>query len=495
MVLIFALVISGLTWRATQSAFNIYTTRNSQALAQQLAPILADYYASNQAWSGVTTFLQSSLPIFLADSNAASTNTGVPGSAGGQTQGRGLGQRRQSSLGGTGGAGWLLNQRIILSDESGVVIVDTASELLGKRIPVSQLEDAEAVMVDNVRVGSLLVTPNEFSGANNPAGQFLSSVNQSIILSAVIAGSLALLVGAGLFFQITSPLRKLNKAAGSIANGDLSQRVHVDSQDELGELGRTFNQMAENLERAETQRKHLIADVAHELRTPIAVIQANLEGILDGVLPLDFEQIASLHNETLLLNRLVADLRLVSLVESGQLKLERQELDIVSLLRQVVEPVQLQALQKDIRLTIEAEEGLPKVWIDPDRMAQVLSNLIGNALRYTPQSGQITVCAAFESGVNSAIRISVTDTGPGIEPTDLPFVFDRFYRADSSRTRANPGSGLGLAIVKQLVEAHGGRVEAVSPVFTNPGQPGFGTRISFTIQQALDRQTLKPISI
>jgi signal transduction histidine kinase len=295
---------------------------------------------------------------------------------------------------------------------------------------------------------------------------------------------IVLLLGAILFFQITAPLRQLNKAASGIANGDLSQRVEIRSHDELGELGQTFNQMAESLDSAETKRQHLMADIAHELRTPITVIQANLEAMLDEVLPLDVEQVAVLHDETLLLSRLVADLRLLSQAEAGALKLEPQETEIISLIHRVVEKIKVQAQQNGINLEIEIPEDLPRIRIDADRITQVLNNLIGNALRYTPQGGKIIVSAAKSSGLAGTIQISVTDTGSGIDPEALPFVFDRFYRADQSRARNSGGSGLGLAIVKQLVEAHGGKVGAVSPVFSNADKQGYGTRITITLPGA-----------
>jgi two-component system OmpR family sensor kinase/two-component system sensor histidine kinase BaeS len=363
---------------------------------------------------------------------------------------------------------------MILVDEQGIVVSDTAGELNGQTLTSTQLTNGVRVMVNDTLVGTILVTPNDIAGANTPAGQFLTSVNQSIILSVVFASVIALLLGAILFFQITAPLRQLNKAASGIAQGDLSQRVAIHSHDELGELSQTFNQMAESLDRAETQRQHLIADIAHELRTPITVIQANLEAMLDEVLPLDVEQVAVLHDETLLLGRLVADLRLLS-------QLERQETDVVVLIHRVVEKIKVQAQQNGITLENEIEENLPKIWIDADRITQVLNNLIGNALRYTPRDGKIVVRATKSTGLGDTIQISVTDTGPGIDPKALPFVFDRFYRADQSRARNSGGSGLGLAIVKQLVEAHGGKVEAISPVFSNADKGGYGTRITVTL--------------
>jgi len=331
-------------------------------------------------------------------------------------------------------------------------------------------------------VGTVLVASAGLIGSNTPAGLFLSSVNRSVIISMIIAGAISLVLGTILFLQITTPLRQLKKASNAISHGDFSQRVNNHSRDELGELSQAFNQMAGNLERAETNRQHLMADIAHELRTPLAVIQANLEGMLDEVLPLNIEQVANLHDQTLLLNRMVADLRLLSLAEAGQLKLERQETRIENLVNKVVDQVKFLAQQKSIKIRIDLAIDLPPVWIDPDRITQVLNNLVSNALRYTPQDGIITIAAARSSTQSDLIQVSVTDSGPGIDSADLPYILDRFYRVDKSRRRDTGGSGLGLAIVRQLVEAHGGKVEAASPIFVEHGQPGSGTRITLTLQ-------------
>jgi two-component system OmpR family sensor kinase/two-component system sensor histidine kinase BaeS len=470
-VVLGAIIIFWLTSRATQNAFNSYTTRNGQALAQRLSPILAEYYSTTMSWQGVDTFLQSQL------SSIATTNT----TGNSKGQGQGFGQGQGVGTGRQGGIWGALGQRMILADGQGIVLSDTTGELNGQTLTSIQLANDVPVIVNDTLVGTILVTPNDFTGTNTPAGQFLTSVNKSIILSVVFASGIALVIGAILFFQITAPLRQLNNAATGIANGDLSQRVTIHSHDELGELSQTFNQMAESLDRNETQRQHLMADIAHELRTPITVIQANLEAMLDEVLPLDVEQVAALHDETLLLSRLVGDLRLLSQAESGALKIERQETEIGSLIQRVMEKIKVQAQQNGINLEIEIQDNLPRIWIDADRITQVLNNLIGNALRYTPRDGKIVVSATKFPDSDENIQISVTDTGLGIDPEALPFVFDRFYRADQSRARNSGGSGLGLAIVKQLVEAHGGIVEAVSPVCSNADKQGYGTRITIII--------------
>jgi signal transduction histidine kinase len=469
-----AIIIFWLTSRATQNAFNLYATRNGQALAQRLSPLLAEYYSNDMSWQGVDTFLQSQL--------SSIATTIAPGN--GKGQGQRFGQGQGAGAGRQGGIWGALGQRMILADGQGVVVSDTTGELNGQTLTSTQLANGAPVMVNDTLVGTILVTPSDFSSTNTPARQFLTSVNKSILLSVVLASGIALIIGAILFFEITAPLRQLNKAASAIAQGDLSQRVPIRSYDELGELSQTFNQMAESLDRNETQRQHLMADIAHELRTPITVIQANLEAMLDEVLPLDVAHVAALHDETLLLSRLVGDLRLLSQAEAGVLKLERQETEIGSLIQRVTEKIKVQAQQNDIHLEIEIQKNLPKLWIDADRITQVLNNLIGNALRYTPRDGKILVSATKIPDSGGNIHISVTDTGPGINPEALPFVFDRFYRADQSRARNSGGSGLGLAIVKQLVEAHGGKVDAFSPVFSTADQQGYGTRITLTLPGA-----------
>ena len=460
-----ALVISLLTALSTRQAFRLYNTRSSQAWAVELAPQLANYYAQTRGWQGVESILQPGSGGLFHENG--------PGSMMGQGRGPG-----GMNMGGMPAMG----QRIILVDARGTVVNDTQQVLTGKQFPAADLSNGVPITVNNQLVGTIIVTPDNIPGTGTPAGDFLAATNRAIVGSVVVAALLALVLGAVLSFQITAPLRQLKKAAGAIAGGDLSQRVKIDSHDELGELGQTFNQMAESLARAETQRQHLVADVAHELRTPLAAIQGTLEGMQDGVLPLDDEQIAALYAETTLLNRLVGDLRLLSLAEAGQLKLERQEVEPGAFLRQVAERARPQAAFRNIRLETDLSSNLPAVSIDTDRITQVLNNLISNALRYTPEGGMITLTASFPQGpADSSLHVAVIDSGAGIEPENLPYVFDRFYRADKSRTRSSGGSGLGLAIVKQLVEAHGGSVLAESPVFQDQNQHGFGTKISFTL--------------
>ena len=463
-IVIGALVIYVLTTQATQNAFRLYTTQSSQIWAAQLAPEYAAFYASANSWQGVDEFIERD-----------QTSTTMPGMMG---RGNGNGQNRGRGMGMN--SGWMggMGQRLILADAQGVAIVDTNHELTGSALSAEELASGSPILVNEQQVGTLIVAPANVQAVADPASTFIASVNRSILISVLIAGGISLVLVLLFSLQITAPVRQMQKAAGAIASGDLSQRVAVHSNDELGDLAQTFNHMAGSLAAAEAQRRHLLADIAHELRTPLAVIQANAEAMQDGVLPLDVAQVNAIHTETLLLGRLINDLRLISLAEAGELVLERRETNIAELLQLAADRFQPQCQQKGVCLEAQVPAHLPQVSVDGDRITQVVNNLIGNALRYTPSGGSITIGAA---STPKAVIVSVTDTGSGIAADDLPWVFDRFYRADKSRARASGGSGLGLAIVKQLVEAHGGVTEAISPVLDDPNTGSYGTQIRFTL--------------
>ena len=453
-------VIAVLTARATQSAFNIYTTRSGQSWAQRIAPSLAEYYETSQTWDGVVTYIQT----ILGDLSLPSSNQGSMG----QMHGQG-----PKGLNGTGSMMGTIDQRVLLTDSKGFVLYDSTNQITSQKLPEAEQKEGTPIIVNDITVGTLLLTPE--NSANTPAAEFLQSVRKAIISSAIVASFIALVLGTLLFVQLTAPMRKLRKAAAAVAEGNLEQRVDIPGQDEFAELGVTFNQMMESLSQAQKQREHLMADVAHELRTPLSAIQGTLEAIQDGVLPYDREQIDALYAETTLLNRLIGDLRLLSLAENSQLNLELQQTSPSVLVQQVVERAQPLALTKNIRLEFSAEQKLSELLLDPDRITQVLNNLIQNSLRYSPSGGSIMVDAS-EDLLAKKVIISVTDTGPGIRSEDLPNIFDRFYRADKSRSRNSGGSGLGLAIVKELVHAHGGRVSAISPVILEENQKGSGTK-------------------
>jgi signal transduction histidine kinase len=250
----------------------------------------------------------------------------------------------------------------------------------------------------------------------------------------------------------------MTRAAHRLAQGDLSQRVLVRGKDELAELGRTFNYMADSLQRAEETRRAMTADIAHELRTPLAVQRASLEALQDGVFPLTAENLETLLEQNRLLTRLVDDLRTLALADAGQLTLERAPVDLSALVQRVVDHFQAQAAGQQVTLEFtHAPAGLQPLSLDPIRIEQILTNLLSNALRYTPQGGAIRLAIRQEG---SRVLLHVQDSGPGIPEEALPYIFERFYRADKSRARAEGGSGLGLAIARQLARAHGGELTA-----------------------------------
>ena len=275
------------------------------------------------------------------------------------------------------------------------------------------------------------------------------------------------------FSHIATPLAQVMAASDAVAEGDFSVRLAEGGTGEFGRLSTSFNRMVSELERTDRQRRNLTADVAHELRTPLTIIQGNLEGILDGVYEPSSDQINLLLDETRQLTRLVEDLRTLSLAETGQLSLEREDLDVNELLTDVVTSFSGPAEEAGVKLVCEPEpSGVPLTVVgDAGRLDQVLSNLVANALRYTPAGGQVTLSTAAEDG---KIFIRVADNGRGIVAGDLPFIFDRFWKGDPARQKsAGSGSGLGLAIARQLVQAHGGHILVDS-------QPDQGT--TFTIE-------------
>jgi len=282
----------------------------------------------------------------------------------------------------------------------------------------------------------------------------------------LLAAALALIVLVLGVRMLALPLSDLVEAAQRVESGDLEPRVHLRGPRELRALGRAFNAMLDRLHQSEIQRRQLLADVTHELRTPVAVLQGNLEAMVDGVYPADAEHLGPLVEETRLLSRLIDDLRTLSLAESGVLELHREPTDLGVLIGEVVAAFRAQAERGGVHLEADVPDDIPLAEIDPLRLREVLVNLTANALRHTPTGGEVRLAVAAEV---EKLRFSVADTGSGIAPEDLPHVFERFYKtADST------GSGLGLAIARNLVLAHGGDIQAESTL-------GGGTTIRFTL--------------
>lgn len=326
------------------------------------------------------------------------------------------------------------------------------------------------ILVNETQVGELLAEGGLMIGASNRSNSLVAGVTRAVLLAGLTAGLVGLLMALLLVRQITRPLGSLTRAASQIAGGDLSVRVPVQSRDELGELATTFNQMAGSLETQEKVRRNLMADVAHELRTPLAGIQGTVEALQDGIFPVTTENLQAVHEQVMLLNRLVEDLRTLANAEAGQLSLDRLPLILTELCQRQVTAFQPQAVAMGIDLTLQCEQTPLTIDGDEQRLGQVLNNLLDNALRHTPAGGAVQVQLTTVSGVP---RLAVIDNGNGIPREALPHLFDRFYRADLSRDRRTGGSGLGLAIARQLVEAHGGRIWAESPPANQPQGSAF----------------------
>ncbi len=503
--------------QTVDSQFRLYVSQRGQLRAESWATLFANYYAQTGSWAGVERLL-ADLPITITSPGMMGQGRGGPRYGQGQSSG-------SAGTPGSHGMGAAAEDHVILADADGRVVLDSQGVIMGQTLPPNELAQGAPVIVDGKRVGTLLVVTPSSGPSAVLASDFLTALNQGVLLAAIVAGLVALLLGALLVQQIIAPLRRLQLAAHAIAGGDLSPRVATTSRDEVGEVSRAFNHMAEALEDNERLRRHMMADIAHELRTPLTVVQGQVEALLDGVFPLTPEQLVPIHDETLLLSRLVADLRDLALAEAGQLTIEHSPVNLGDLARRVVAAVEPVAAEKDIALALDISPNLPTISADADRLNQVLHNLLSNALRHTPSAGCITVSVSmasqeewkggrsedwktgrlegWERGKTAptpnlpisqfpsfpisqspnlptfqpstpVLLVSVADTGPGIPAEDLPHIFDRFYRADKSRSRAGGESGLGLTIARYIIQAHGGHIWAES-------QEGEGTRIGFTL--------------
>ncbi|WP_206915434.1 sensor histidine kinase [Alicyclobacillus suci] len=302
----------------------------------------------------------------------------------------------------------------------------------------------------------------------------LHAMTLALMWGVIIAAVLALLTGALMARRMTRPLKQILKAIKQITAGDLTTQIPVVTADEFGEVASAFNQMTQQLYATEEARRHLVADVAHELRIPLTIMQGQLELVQQGFRTVKPQDLLPLHDEVIRLSRLVQDLHHLSLAEVGKLELHKEQVDMAMFLRRIVDNFEVEAIDHDIQLTLRVAESA-NVWanVDPDRMTQVCVNLLGNALRYTPDGGRIDVVVSNEADM---LLLAFSDTGPGIDADHLPFLFDRFYRGDEDRSRQTGGTGLGLAIAKEFVEAHDGAIRVEST-------PGTGT--TFTVSLPL----------
>lgn len=301
---------------------------------------------------------------------------------------------------------------------------------------------------------------------------FRDAVTEALLFSTSAALISALIVSLFVSRRVVTPIRQMMEASQRIAAGHYQERVEAGGMDELGQLARSFNQMATTLEQTEAMRRDLIANVTHELRTPLTSIKGYMEGMIDGVLPAGPDTYQQIYQEADRLQRLVNDLQELSRVEAGAFKLECRPLVISELIQRSTAHLRPQFEEKSVTLTLNLPPNLPPVLADKDRLSQVLLNLVGNALQYTPAGETVSISAGVE---NQALLVAISDTGIGIPAEHLPHLFNRFYRVDKSRSRAGGGSGIGLTIAKHLIEAHGGHI------WVSSAGAGQGSTFSFSL--------------
>lgn len=422
-----ALLVAFFVGQRTQRAFDQFVTdRGRPALPADLA----EYYQRNGSWSGVEVVLQ-------------------------------RGQRGAPEQ--------------VLTTADRRVIVGSARYPQGTQVSPDERARSQPIIVGTTVVGWLIEDGvSRQRGPGSPEGDFLQRVARAITYSALGATGIALLLGIVLARTLTRPLRELTAATQVVAQGALGQQVTVRSRDELGALAVSFNQMSTNLAHAQTLRRQMTADIAHDLRTPLSVILGYTEALRDGKLPPDQEIFDTLHIEAQHLQRLIDDLRTLSLTDAGELPLARQPVPVEALLERAAAAHRARAQDQQVALELHVPAGLPDVEVDVERIAQVLGNLLSNALRYTPAGGTIMLDAQMHG---AAVELRVRDSGSGIAPNDLPHIFERFYRADPSRQQGDGSSGLGLAIARGIAEAHGGGISVEST-------PGHGTTFTISLPAA-----------
>jgi signal transduction histidine kinase len=349
---------------------------------------------------------------------------------------------------------------LLLVDPSGSVVYPPDWNSAEHKLTEEELSHGQGIILPSGERWTLV--PYRFNPERAELERvFLARIRRAMWLAGLAAAAGGLLIAMLLRRQVTRPLRRLDDATRRIAAGNLKERVNIESSDEFGHLATSFNEMAESLEASERTKKRMIADVAHELRTPITAVRSALEGLRDGLTEPTQETFTALHNRILLLTRLVGDLHQLALADAGRLSVERVPCPIGSIILGIVETIGAQAEDGGLRLETAIDPDLPLLNLDVHRIEQVLLNLLANAIRHTPAGGGVRISAERRP---DEVLVSVCDTGPGLAPADLPHVFDRFYRADparaSSRDPTATSAGLGLPIAKALVEAHGGRIWA-----------------------------------
>ncbi len=433
----------------TENQFNQYIYELYHDDLLNLSGQLSAYYQEFGSWDGISTGT-----ILIREQFNSSNGPG----------------------GGRRGNEWL---PVTLVNEDRIVVNNGHQYMAGDKMSRRETNKGVPIELNNETIGWVIIESFgriEQPPANSPATDFLANVNRATILGALGAFAVALLLGAVLARSISRPVGELTAATRVIARGELGHKVPVRTDDELGELAASFNQMSADLEEANQSRRQMTADIAHDLRTPMSVILGYTESLKDGRLEGSQETFEIIHQEARHLSHLIEDLRILSLADAGELPLVQRPVPPKALLERVALAHMAQAEAKAVSLHIIEEPDLPLVDIDPERMTQVLGNLVSNALRHTSSNGTISLAAKKID--ESHLALVVQDTGTGIPAEDLPHIFERFFRGDKVRTRTG-SSGLGLAIARSIVEAHKGTITAES-------QEGQGTTFKITIPLKID---------
>ena len=406
-------------WNTQQEFSNFVFDRNSS----EMVSVLSEYYRIQETWDGVSP------SIFVDNFNP----NFYPGG------------RRQPNF--------------TLVDVSGMIIVEGPGYHLGEIVPDAELALGQPISIDNVIVGTLLVGRDTFQ-VNPMEEHFIQRTGSLLFFSAISAAALALILGILLAYSITRPIHELIEATQAISQGNLGGQVRVRGRDEMSRLAISFNKMSADLARSTHARRQMTADIAHELRTPLSLIIGQAEAVHDGVLPATLENFEIIREEADRLEKLVDDLRILSLADAGELAISLQPVPPHKLVSEVTSLYQSRLEEKRISFQLVLDKNLPDISIDPGRMTQVLTNIIDNAVRFTPENGTITLSVHHEAG---QVEIAVQDSGPGVPEADLERIFDRLYRVDAARQHEDNGSGLGLTIAKSIVEMHGGQIAAINP--------------------------------
>jgi signal transduction histidine kinase len=439
-----ALASMGAVRFAAESRFRSFVDAGDAARAEELARVLAAFHDLRGSWDGAQ------------DLFAAMGPAGRPGMGGMMRESRRMGMDRPGFA--IAGA----RARVVLVDLDGTVVVDSRREMLGSRLDAREPGPAGAAGIPVVgregTVGTLFVGTMLGPGLAGSDAAFLDSVTRAIVAATVIAAAAALAVGLLAIRRLTNPVAELTRAAERAGAGDLDVRVAVRGRDEIARLAVTFNRMTETLRDHEEGRRRMIADSAHELATPVSLIQGTVEAMLDGVYHPDRPTLEGLHEETLRLSRLVEDLNELSLLESGALDLEIEDADLADIARAEAGRFSARAAERGVSLAVESAADLPHASVDRRRVGQVVANLLGNALRHTPRGG--TILVSLEAPDRGRLALAVEDSGPGIPEAERARVFERYYRVDGARAASEGGRGLGLAIAAGIVTAHGGAMRA-----------------------------------